>query len=347
MVRKAIESLVWDTIVDNVNTGHCVAFLGAGVNATIDPEHAPEREPYEGLRLGSEVASLLAASFVEADDETKLEQLIEIDAAHQRLVTQLLELVENEDERATLRANFGDLFQLRAYDLGRVALHAEELVGKPSLVQWLQKTLPDERREPSRLLRALARLPLRVIVTTNYDRLMERAFRLEGQPDPVVVTQPISGFLPREQRRLKNELEPLIPKDLSPRAPNEPVILYKIHGTFGDEESGLVLSEDDYIEFLTVMDPKNEAGMPRLIKQMIVDSSLLFLGYSLEDWDFRTIYKALIERLPRQNKWMSYAIQYRPKPFWTEFWDKKAVRIYDCHLDDFAGELRRRFEMAG
>jgi hypothetical protein len=65
---------------------------------------------------------------------------------------------------------------LRVHDLARVALHAEATIGKKNLVQLLQQILPDAERKPSRLLRTLARLPLRVIVMTTYDRLMERAF---------------------------------------------------------------------------------------------------------------------------------------------------------------------------
>jgi hypothetical protein len=341
MVRKTIEPIVWETILDNVNTGHCVAFLGAGVNASIDPDPAFDREAYRGLRLGSEVASLLAASFVGTAKDKRLEELVAVDTALEELVAALLDLVNDEDEKQTLGANYRDLFRLRAYDLGRVALHAEAKVGKPSLVQWLQRTLPDESREPSRLLRTLAQLPLRLIVTTNYDRLMEKAF--ENQPTPLVISQPLNGFEPRERTSMESELGALLPKQVSPRAADERAIIYKIHGTFADVGRGLVVSEDDYVQFLTVMSPENKRGMPKLIEQLLIDSSLLFLGYGLEDWDFRTIYKGLIERLPRQQQWMSFAIQKGPTPFWAEFWDEKHVRIYDYDLDRFAVELRRRF----
>jgi hypothetical protein len=37
LVKTTIEPIVLDAIVSNVSTGHCVAFLGAGVNASIDP----------------------------------------------------------------------------------------------------------------------------------------------------------------------------------------------------------------------------------------------------------------------------------------------------------------------
>src|ERR1700692_3240622 len=37
---------------------------------------------------------------------------------------------------------------------------------------------------------------------------------------------------------------------------------------------------------------------------------LLFLGYSLEDWDFRTLYRGLIEVLPEDDRRTAFAIQW-------------------------------------
>jgi hypothetical protein len=318
-----------------------VAFLGAGVNATAG-----------GLPLGGEVASRLSASFVGGDTDRTLKDLVDVDAPLEELLHKLLALVPNAKQREALERDYRDLFRLRVYDLPRVALHAEAHIEKSGVVRLVKEILVDERAEPSLLLRTLARLPLRLIITTNYDRLMERAFEDEGQPAPLVVTQPRTGFTAKASRTCANELEQLIPKELSPRKvakdgePGEPAVLYKLHGTFGDDASGLVLSEDDYVDFLTAMSPGSKRGMPRLLSQMIVDSSLLLLGYSLEDWDFRTIYKALIEGLPRDERRMSYAIQHRPTPMWADFWRLKRVTIFDYDLSEFADELRRRFGLS-
>jgi hypothetical protein len=42
-------------------------------------------------------------------------------------------------------------------------------------MEVLRSILADEQCQPSPLLRTLASIPLKLIVTTNYDRLMERA----------------------------------------------------------------------------------------------------------------------------------------------------------------------------
>jgi SIR2-like domain len=192
------------------------------------------------------------------------------------------------------------------------------------------------------LLRTLAKLPLRLIVTTNYDRLMERAFERESQPEPLVVVQPMSGFSPEQQDEWATKLSELFPLEPKPRADHERSILYKIHGSLGDTAAGLIISEEDYIEFLTVVGSDSKAGVPPLISEMITRSSLLFLGYGLEDWDFRTIYKALIEKLPRWKKSRSFAIQHDPSPFWEDFWADKGVTIYNMDVYKFARQLRRR-----
>jgi SIR2-like domain len=323
MTKTEIVPLDWDTIVKSIMGGRCVAFLGAGVNVSVEGG-------YSGLRLASQVSECLVGKLVGKDD-TALDKLISV--------------VPDPDVKKVLEANYGDLVKLRAHDLARVSLHIEAMPGgRNTLLGLLADFLPDEQREPSPLLTVLAQLPFRLIVTTNYDRLMEKAIENVTQMKPVVVVQPRKGFDAKQQRELKDKLLPLVPETPSPRGEKEPLILYKIHGTFGDDEAGLVISEEDYIEFLTVAHPHGKRGMPPLISQMIVDNNLLFLGYGLEDWNFRAIYKGLVEPLPDSKKRSSFAIQQNPSEFWADLWatPPKSVTIYDVDLYQFADELRQK-----
>lgn len=83
---------------------------------------------------------------------------------------------------------------------------------------------------------------------------------------------------------------------------------------------------------------RNETGDTPLMSA----STLLFLGYSLEDWDFRTIFKGLIETLDRREQYRSFAIQEDPSSFWCEYWESKKVTIYNVDLYEFAQELAQR-----
>jgi hypothetical protein len=217
-----------------------------------------------------------------------------------------------------------------------VALEFEVNRGeRRSLIDALKSILPDADCEPSPLLETLAGLPFKLIVSTNYDRLMERA--LEGHDHRYeLIVQPVEGFPNTPEThawftRLEGDKEVLL--------------FYKIHGTFQDQGlSPLIITEDDYIHFLTVAGVDN-IGCPNIIKKHLTPSSLLFLGYGLEDWDFRAIYKNLINNLHRHEIPQSFAIQKDPPDYLVRYWQRQRenVEIYNVDLYDFAGDLERKY----
>lgn len=222
-------------------------------------------------------------------------------------------------------------------DLARVSLQYAFETDRPRLLETLRRILPDEKRQPSVLLQTLARLPLGLIVTTNYDRLLERA--LQGVKSYETIIQRAEGFPDTPETRAQFEaLEGY-----------KGLVLYKIHGSFldlvdGEDFSPVIITEEDYVQFLTIVGQEN-IGVPRMIQKKIVPSTLLFLGYSLEDWDFRTIYKGIIEPLPKHQARKSFAIQKDPSEFWVSFWEKKGVVIYNLDLYEFAEELKANYEL--
>jgi hypothetical protein len=301
--RRRISRIHWDSIVGGMKTDLTVPFLGAGVNASGDG--------YEGLPIGGAVARSL------------MEKLID------RRVVNLLDLVEVTAKPALRK--YPDLARTRVEDLARVALHVELEGGYPAVVAYLKEIVADDDRQPSELLRVLARLPFRLIVTTNYDRLLERAFALEGQPAPLVLSQPVGGFKAADFEQWQARLA------------SRQRVVYKLHGSFDDPSPNLVISEDDYIRFLGVAGD-DKLGVPHQIKARITDSVLLFLGYGLEDWDVRTIYMLLVEQHDRRTRNRSFAIQKDPSRFWVQFWARKEVTIYNLDLREFAGQLGEEYE---
>jgi len=308
---NAIATRDWQTIVERLHARQCVPFLGAGVNASSDD--------YEGLPLGAQVALRLAADLVTTD------------------VAEFDDLAKVEVLNEALR-EYPQLLRLELHDLARVAFHLERAVDNPHLMQIVRNVLADEGRVPSELLTTLARLPVRLIVTTNYDRLMEKALEEAGR-EYVPVVQPIGGFHPLELASKDEELADAKAGGI--------LILYKIHGSFQANGQApaerIIITEEDYIEFLTVV-ANEQIGIPPTIKAEMTTGTLLFLGYSLEDWDFRTIFKGTIEKLERHEIFKSFAIQKQPSAFWSKFWEKeKNVVIYDMDLHDFAVELKKRY----
>jgi hypothetical protein len=330
----------WKLIVEQIYARKCVPFLGAAVNLSVEGK-------YEGLPLGREIALRLLEDLTDLRDfrpETYdpgalaaelLQRLDDADTSDPKVA----ELTESIRPRLSelvrvhrALTEYADLAQLRMLDLARVALHLLLENGPAAVNRRLQNLLDDQDRQPSPLLRALAALPgpVPLIITTNYDNLMECAF---GKRPHRVVVQPVDGFDGDEAYQLSLRL-----------AENDDPILYKIHGSFrtanGEPPSEVVVTEEDYIRFLTVV--HEDRGMPTYIQGLVGPSTLLFLGYSLEDWDFRTIFRALVETRKPMERNQAFAFQKDPPDFWVRYWDKKDVIIYNVDLYEFAEELQQR-----
>ena len=319
-----LEAINYLLIVERIHARQCVPFLGAGVNVSSGE--------YEGLPLGRTVALHLAEALVAA----KAQSVVPL---HLKAFEELAEVKLLE---ATLAA-YPELTRLAVQDLARVAFYLEQETDIPKLRRLLRTLLPDREREPSGVLRALASMPFKLIVTTNYDRLMEDALDAARRPYRLVV-QPVGGFDPVEMAELNQELAAL-------KAAGT-LILYKIHGSFRDETGNgdkradrLLITEEDYVEFLTVVSD-DRIGIPPAIKFELATNTLLFLGYGLEDWDFRTLFKATIERLSRYETYQSFAVQKNPASFWVRFWgrDGKNVTIYDADVHEFASRLKEVYD---
>jgi hypothetical protein len=67
------------------------------------------------------------------------------------------------------------------------------------------------------------------------------------------------------------------------------------------------------------------------------ESSFLFLGYSLRDWNLRVILYRLWKEQPLQSQ--SWAIQKNPQAFERKFWALRRVELLDVDLDDYVGDL--------
>ncbi|WP_454857877.1 SIR2 family protein [Rhizobium binxianense] len=116
-------------------------------------------------------------------------------------------------------------------------------------------------------LEVIARLPVRHIWTTNYDRLVERAFEAIRRPIDV-----LSGS-----------------KDLSLKAKPSAVRLYKMHGSI-DRLDDIVISTDDYELYRS----RRGAFLP-LLQAHLTGMSMLFVGLSLTDPNVRHVLSLIRE----------------------------------------------------
>ncbi|MGF1643748.1 MAG: SIR2 family protein [Thiotrichales bacterium] len=240
-------------------------------------------------------------------------------------------------------------------DLARVASYYEAFQTRATLRERLRQILkPADLGQfaiPS-VYRLLAEVPApQLIITTNYDTLIETAFRAAGKPYDLVV-------YPADRKDLANAVlwwpqgarEPRTP------APNEldidlgrTTVVFKMHGSVQpvtEEWDGFVITEEDHVEFLSRVAGKS--AIPSLFSAHLHDRSLLFLGCSLEDWNLRLVLRSLSRYFARrmmgdEDEIPSWAINDRLTELEVKLWRRRGVYPYQLDLDELVAGLRARW----
>src|SRR5262249_53767839 len=113
-------------------------------------------------------------------------------------------------------------------------------------------------------------------------------------------------------------------------------LVYHLFGNFQDMD-GVVLTEDDYFDFLIDM-ASDRRQVPSGVLRALTRSSLLFLGFRLEEWDFRILVRC-INALNGSDMLRGYAqVAVQLDPESGRFLDPAAARRYLNQHTRFAGE---------
>lgn len=197
-----------------------------------------------------------------------------------------------------------------------------------------------DREQPHRVLADL-RLPL--YLTTNYDRFMTLALESVGAE----VRTEISRWN-YDTRRL-----PPLDMEFSPDRP----LVYHFHGVATNIASILV-TEDDYVDFLMEAQADLNQVIPPAIQGRLATTSLLFVGYSLHDWNFRVLMRSIMSKLEGKSaKRKNISVQLRPddqsispdrrqeaEQFLIDYLRTEQVNVHWGNAREFLVELRRRWE---
>ena len=76
-----------------------------------------------------------------------------------------------------------------------------------------------------------------------------------------------------------------------------------------------MLTEDDYLDFLAAISQdtyQQQPLLPLYLRQALTQSSLLLLGYQPRAWDFRILFRGLINATPSSLRMINLAIQVDP-----------------------------------
>lgn len=273
-------------VARQIKKGQCILFLGAGVHAP-PPEEAAQGQDPAPAGTPLETASPTEPARPEYHYPPEVRPLMGGDLAE--------ELAED--------CGYAIRFPRESVrDLQRVSLCYEKSpgFGRAKLVQRLNQCLMLNKK-PSPILNMLAEMPFRIIVTTNYDRLMEAALRAKEKEPTVVVYDPDFN---RNTRDVGEE-----PEDKHP-------LIFKMHGDLTQNES-IVITDEDYITFVQRMAASgNDQAypVPVTVRYRMQKWSILFVGYSLRDYNLRLLFRTLRWRLDPANFPPTFSIDRHPDP---------------------------------
>ena len=266
-------------------------------------------------------------------------------------------------------------------DLSRVSQAVGHKRGWKALYLTLHE-LFDHDYPPTELHRFLANAPSLIAslerppreshllyVSTNYDDVLERALEEAGEPYDLVWYIALGEHLGKFMHRAPGAAPVVIddpdeyvePLDLGERS-----VVLKIHGAV-DRPTGandsFVITEDNYIDYLTRTDVRRL--IPKGLLAKLRNSSILFLGYGMRDWNLRAIFHRIWQE--ERLGWTSWAIRPPLDPLSEDelknataveehdqkeleqeleddFWDDRGVQILDVDLAVYTAALRRAAE---
>ncbi len=223
----------------------------------------------------------------------------------------------------------------RAYDLAKVAEYFlyRKSGDRTELERVVRENVP-VACPPRPIHTVLAQLSqLRVVITTNYDKLLEHEIDRYGR------------LLTRHVHDQRDSKTGHFQGTVFFGENSKEIILHKMHGTIEDPGT-MIITESDYIRYLAQLTNADQ-GMPEYFRKTIIPQfTLLFLGYSLSDWNFRVIWEGVLSSYPVTSsaKW-SYALVKDAQPFTTTYWSAKRIQVIGHDLTDFAVALARQFNL--
>ena len=140
---------------------------------------------------------------------------------------------------------------------------------RTNLIEKTSELLLVDSIKPGETHKAFCNLPFELVVTTNFEFLLEQGYNL------------VNKFC-----------RPIIEEEqLSISSKNQGVSLLKLHGDINHPRR-LVITEDDYDRFLSTY-----PMLSTFLSNLLITKTPLFIGYSLDDNDFRQIWQLITDRL--------------------------------------------------
>jgi hypothetical protein len=321
-VANLAESL-YSFVAERMLAGKVVPFLGAG--ASLSPRRAADGWLGKDLPSGYELTRELARVGKYPDDTAN----------------DLLRVSQYVDARWGEGFLYSELRNIFARNYPILALHR------------LLASLPPLLRERG--------AKQQLIITTNYDDLLERAFDKRGEPYDLVwydarqLSPTVGRFIHRPPGGDPIPID--FPNEYDALSLEHRTVILKLHGAVQRvaENDSFVITEDSYIAYLTHYDVSAQMpiALPILLREHMAESHFLFLGYSLRDWNLRVVLTRVWGT--RKFNFASWAVQRKPRhdlpeqnqiedQLWEveeKLWTLRGnVDLYDVPLKEYTVKLR-------
>jgi CHAT domain-containing protein/SIR2-like protein len=307
----------WEQLLDNIVDGHCTPILGWGLIESLVGSSQEIAEQW-AREYEFPLASHMGA------DLPLVAQYVAVRRGDPYARNELVSYV-----RRQLRTRHG-------------GPRAEEM--RKMRIGDLLKEVGRQRREndPHEPHNVLAHLPCPIYITSSRDDLLAEALLAAGKgPEQV--------FCPwDDQIRWPPSVYDKEP-DFWPS--NERPLVYHLFGSLRQPET-MVLTQDDYFDYM-IGATRNRQQIPEAVRQAHADTSILFLGFHLEDWSFRILLRSILnqEGDSRRRRFPHVAVQIDPegagavdpknaRRYLERYFRGANINIYWGSVNDFVKDLR-------
>lgn len=183
-------------------------------------------------------------------------------------------------------------------DYPRVAQYYYDTFGKNRYTKKIEEVFSSKGiSKPNELHTLIEKIAPEHIITTNYDSLLEDQFE--------------SGLL--KYNVVAED------KDIPYTSPGR--YLIKMHGDL--KKNNIVLKEEDYLDYAS-----NFPMISNLIQTLIMNHTLLFVGYSLKDSTFKAIFRLVQNAFKSDAKFAYLYIPEKPSTFERDLYKKQGVIVF-------------------
>ena len=321
--------LIPESLLAAIKRGECTLFLGAGVHAPPSSSADKAAYPYPDDHrppLGDSFSCQLADQCIsELDTRSRGDRPDPNLADAQRAEIECKQREElREKKREYLRKHREELKTTSwFYEMVPIGDGQDEQPhGRGELVGKI-KAAVETGKQPSPLVRALAEIDFRVIITTNYDQLFEKAL---SPKKPVVRIYDPRGKEPTED----------FPGD--PTSSKEPWF-FKMHGCISEPES-IVITDEDYVRWvMRIGDREDFRPVPQKVRTYFKEKPTLFVGYSLLDYNLRLLFRTLRRNLGKLDLPPTFSLDPRPDLLVLKTYTRENVSFIEQDSWRFVPEL--------